>query len=54
MVCVNLDSRDQSCRIWGAEDYPQVCRRFLPAAEVCGTTREQAIRLIDAMEQDTR
>jgi hypothetical protein len=53
VVCANLDRRDQRCLIWGSEDYPQVCRRFMPAVEVCGETREQAIHLIDAMERAT-
>jgi hypothetical protein len=54
VVCANLDRHDQRCRIWGSEDYPQVCRQFMPAPEVCGASREQAIRLIDAMEVATR
>jgi hypothetical protein len=53
VVCANLDPDDLRCRIWGSEDYPPVCRKFLPARDVCGETREEAIRLIDVLEQAT-
>lgn len=52
--CVNLDSTTLSCRIWGAKNYPQVCRQFLPCASTCGETREEAIRLIAELEELTR
>jgi Fe-S-cluster containining protein len=45
-VCVNLDPVDLRCRVWGTEQYPSVCRQFLPSAEVCGTSQEEAMVLI--------
>ena len=54
VMCVNLDPTDYQCRIWGTTDYPDVCRRFAPAAYVCGDNREQAIRLIGELEQATK
>ncbi len=53
-VCANLDPASLRCRIWGQVDYPGVCQKFLPAAEVCGSNREEAMRLIGALERATR
>ncbi len=52
-MCVNLDPASRRCRIWGRADYPLACRLFVPALDVCGESREEAIRLIDALEQAT-
>ena len=49
-VCVNLDPRDYRCRVWGTPQYPQLCERFLPSAEVCGASREEALVLIAEWE----
>ncbi len=54
VTCVNLDTGNRRCRIWGSADYPQVCEQFAPAIETCGESREEAIRLIDALERATR
>ncbi|MDM3872550.1 YkgJ family cysteine cluster protein [Porticoccus sp. W117] len=54
VMCANLDPVDYHCRIWGTADYPDVCRRFLPAAYVCGSDREQALKLIGELERSTK
>ncbi|MCV6604104.1 MAG: YkgJ family cysteine cluster protein [Porticoccaceae bacterium] len=53
VVCVNLDTTDFHCRIWGSAEYPQVCQQFAPATYVCGDNREQAIRLMGELERLT-
>jgi hypothetical protein len=51
--CVNLEPENLRCRIWGQDNYPEVCRRFIPEAEVCGANREEAMYLIGELEQAT-
>jgi hypothetical protein len=50
VVCVNLDPASRRCRIWGQENYPRVCRQFAPDPEVCGESRADALRLLQAWE----
>ncbi len=49
VACVNLDLERLTCRIWGRDDYPEVCRRFLPCAEICAS-REVAMATLTALE----
>ncbi len=52
--CVNLEAGSLRCKIHGSADYPLACARFIPAPEVCGDSREQAMRLIGDLELATR
>jgi hypothetical protein len=52
--CVNLDPATHRCRIWNTAAYPEVCRRFLAAPDTCGETRDEALRLLDLLELETR
>ncbi len=54
VACVNLDPESRRCLIWETADYPALCRRFQPAPDVCGTSRQEALRLIGDLERDTR
>ena len=54
VVCVNLDSNNFSCKIWGHSDYPAHCGNFMPGSDVCGESREGAMLLIEAMELATK
>lgn len=54
VVCVNLDARDHTCRLWEGPDYPGVCREFSPAPWLCGTCREEALELLARLERDTK
>lgn len=47
--CVNLGT-DFKCTLWGTIHYPPVCRDFPADKEVCGETREEAIRLLTQWE----
>lgn len=48
--CIHL-SEDYSCRIYGKPERPKVCTDFKADAEVCGTTREEALILLGMLEQ---
>ncbi|EED32946.1 proteinase inhibitor [gamma proteobacterium NOR5-3] len=50
VTCVNLDTSDYRCRIWGTEQYPRVCMSFQPQADSCGASRTEAMQLIAIME----
>ena len=52
--CVNLKADTLECSIWETDQYPQVCRAFVPGADVCGESRSEAIRLIGELELVTR
>jgi Fe-S-cluster containining protein len=50
--CVNLTD-DNSCSLYGTADYPEVCRKFMPAAEMCGETDEHAFAYLERLEKLT-
>ena len=51
--CLHLED-DLRCELWGHADYPEVCRRFTPDPEVCGSGREEALGLLETWEAATR
>jgi hypothetical protein len=51
--CVNLDLESYSCKIWGQDNYPEFCRKFIACKSVCGDSRTQALELITTLEQAT-
>jgi uncharacterized protein len=50
--CINLTD-DNSCSLYGTADYPDVCRNFTPAAEMCGETDEHAFEYLERLEKLT-
>ena len=50
--CVQL-SDDNHCGLFGKPERPAVCSAFLAETDVCGSTREEAIRLLDWLERST-
>ena len=44
---------DGLCRLYGQAERPGVCARFRPSLEVCGTSREEALALLSALEAVT-
>jgi Fe-S-cluster containining protein len=48
--CIHL-SEELSCMIYGQPGRPAVCDKFQADAEVCGTTREEALMLLGKLEQ---
>ncbi len=53
VMCVHLDPVQMTCAIWGSEHYPMTCRNFQAERSVCGDNREEAIAIINILEQDT-
>lgn len=47
--CVQLDDRER-CRIFGDPARPAVCASLTPSPEMCGESREHAIRWLAQME----
>ncbi|MFP4114444.1 MAG: YkgJ family cysteine cluster protein [Spirochaetota bacterium] len=52
--CVNLDPETHLCRIWGSAEYPDVCRGLCAEPEMCGSSREHALRYLAELERLTR
>lgn len=50
--CVQLDD-DQRCKIFGQPERPAVCGGLTPAPEMCGDSREQALRWLGVLEKAT-
>jgi hypothetical protein len=50
--CIQLDDQER-CRIFGRADRPEVCRSLQPSADMCGDTREQAMRWLGHVEKVT-
>ncbi len=50
VACIHL-SEDFSCLIYGQPGRPRVCDAFKADAEVCGTSREEALILLAELEE---
>jgi len=51
--CIQLDEEDR-CKLFGRPERPAVCGSLEPSAEMCGESREQAMRWLGWMEQSTQ
>ncbi len=51
--CVQLDGEGR-CQIFGRPERPAVCVSLAPAPDMCGASREQAMRWLARLEQQTR
>ena len=51
--CVQLDAQD-ACKIFGSPERPAVCGGLQASAEMCGESREQALRWLGDMEKRTQ
>jgi len=50
--CLQLDQNNR-CRLFGDPRRPPVCASLRPLPEMCGTTREHALRYLNQLERDT-
>jgi len=50
--CVQL-GEDNRCLIFGRPERPAFCGGLQPSVEMCGNSREQAIRWLDELERAT-
>ena len=51
--CAQL-SDDNRCLLWGMSERPEVCNRLTPMPEMCGETREEALRYLYWLESTTK
>jgi Fe-S-cluster containining protein len=51
--CPHL-TEDNICRIYGTDQYPQVCRNLRPAEEMCGETFGHALAYLSHLEELTK
>ena len=52
-LCANLDPNTFSCRVWGTDQYPEVCNDFKPSAESCGNNRLEGMESLAFFEIQT-
>jgi uncharacterized protein len=50
--CIQL-SDDNRCQIFGRPDRPAVCVSLKPSGDMCGESREQAMRWLGVLERRT-
>lgn len=50
--CLQLDDANR-CMIFGKPERPAVCQSLRPSPDMCGTTREEAMRMLHRLEQLT-
>jgi Fe-S-cluster containining protein len=50
--CIQLDD-ELRCRIFGRPERPAVCGSLPPSEDMCGDSREQAMRWLGWMEEQT-
>jgi len=50
--CVQL-AEDDSCLLFGRPERPAFCSGLRPSAEMCGTTRDDALAWLRVLERDT-
>ncbi len=50
--CIQLDAQ-RRCKLFGRPERPAVCASLTPSAEMCGGSREQALRWLDNLEAAT-
>ncbi len=51
--CVQLTA-DDGCAIFGRPERPAVCASLAPSAEMCGSSREQALAWLSRLEASTQ
>jgi hypothetical protein len=52
ITCVHLDA-DMRCRLFGDPRRPALCDAFAPEETVCGSSRQEALVNIAALERDS-
>lgn len=50
--CIQLDEADR-CKLFGRPERPAVCGSLTPSPEMCGESREQAMRWLGWLERET-
>jgi hypothetical protein len=50
--CVQLTD-DHRCRLFGLPERPDVCVRLRPTEDLCGSSREEALGILERLERAT-
>ncbi len=50
--CIHLTS-DLQCAIFGKPERPEVCSSLRPCVEMCGRNRDEAMRYLETLENET-
>lgn len=50
--CIQLDEQLR-CKLFGLPERPAVCGSLMPAPDMCGDSRAQALRFLGWLERDT-
>jgi uncharacterized protein len=50
--CIQLDE-EMRCKIFGQPERPKVCHNLQPSEELCMDTREQALRQLGWLDEQT-
>lgn len=53
LTCANL-TIDLRCGLWGSPERPACCGGLQASDEMCGDSREQALRWLGVLEEQTR
>ncbi len=53
VVCCNLDHATLKCTIWNMDNYPDVCRYFMPDPAYCGKNADEAYKILAELEKKT-
>ena len=48
--CIHLDD-ELRCRLFDDPARPAVCSGFLPEPDICGSSREEALRILTSLER---
>jgi len=51
--CIQLDA-DNRCRVFGRPERPAFCGGLQPSADMCGPSREHAVRWLTSLEIQTQ
>lgn len=50
--CINLDNNN-FCLIFGQKERPKVCLSLKPSPQMCGNSREEAMKYLELIEKET-
>lgn len=50
--CIQLDEHNR-CKLFNDKRRPKVCGALKPEAEMCGTSREEALRYLETLQRAT-
>lgn len=50
--CIQLDEGNR-CRLFGKPERPEICVRLRPQPAMCGASRDEAMRILAALETAT-